>query len=461
MLVLILLMVVLWKTTLGNAQGASLPTAQVSATPYSEVTVSLKPVVSISPLLYGVSYTWNNVPAKSFPAWNEAMRTVAHYTLVQYPGGWCPEHHDWISNSEPSWHYSGTSVGFNPAVEQPGIDPDGLLAVAPAVNLTTPSLPAINNPASIPTLVATTTELVRKYGDRVKLWDIGNEWWIQRGGQKFPAIRKQNLERYAALVAAVVPAMKAINPSIQVYAGGDWQSPEEFKTMRLLVGPQAWAKLDGVSIHTYLDASNASVDSIPQVVEKIRNITGKENIFDSQWVIRKADTPNDYGIKNANKLVFAFQAMAFARIKAGIIWPVIGYVPALNFVASDYTKAYASGILFGWMSQYYEGMALQTGGDLPAVAAENGQSVTVIIPSGVAGTRHIQLFLPGRFRIISAQVLCADDPNNQLKSRIAKVLPLPTTTTQENQGTTIIFTLNPATGGRGAGWEIARITLQS
>ena len=159
----------------------------------AEITFSMRPVAAISPLLYGVNYTWNTVPAEHFPGWETAMRTIAHYRLVQYPGGWNPEHYDWQFNREPSWHYFGLTNGFNAATQQPGIDPEGLYSLAPAVNFVTPSQRAIADPTATATLVATSAELVRKYGNRVKLWDIGNEWWIQRGGMKIPAIRQQNI----------------------------------------------------------------------------------------------------------------------------------------------------------------------------------------------------------------------------------------------------------------------------
>ena len=259
--------------------------------------------------------------------------------------------------------------------------------------------------------------------------------------------------------------MKKINTSIKLYANGDWQRPEEFATLRRLVGPAAWDKLDGVAIHTYVSAGDAasedaSYKSIPTAVEKIRKLSGKERIFNSQWFItQKAD---NYGIKNANHLVFAFEAMAFARIEGAIIWPVTDFVPTLNFVSSDYATPYASGILFGWMSQYYEGEALRTAGDLPAVAAKSEQGVTVLVPSGSPGVRHVRISLAGTglSRVASAQVLWASEPDDPLKSRIAKVALLPVTMSDDVRGKAVDFILNPATPDRGGGWEIARITLQ-
>ena len=445
-----------------GAQSAVPAAAPVATTLLAaEITVSLKPVAAISPLLYGVNYTWHTVPAERFPAWHRAMSTVAHYTLVQYPGGWNPEHFDWTANSMPAWHNPKNSSGFDPLTNQPGIAPEGMLAVAPAANFVTPSQPAVLDPAAIPGLVATSVELARRYGARVKLWDIGNEWWIQRGGQKIPAIRKQNLRNYSALVAAVAPAMKAANPSIQLYANGDWQNLEEFTTIRQLVGPEAWAQLDGIAIHTYCNGQDAPVSSVPMVVEKLRQITGKQRVFDSQWMITQKGFTDNYGIRNANRLVLGFQALAFARIEAAIIWPVTDFVPALNFVSPDYATPYAPGLLFGWMSQYYQGQALRTEGDLPATAAKSEHGVTVFVPSCSDGPRRVSLRLAGTgsLCVVSAKVMYSDQPGDRLKSRLVRIVDLPTAVVEGPPGPAVVFTLNPGGPNRGTGWEIVRLTL--
>ena len=455
-----------WAILLAAANIAIAPTTAAAdeAAPTATITLSMTGGVPISPLIYGINYNWNTVPAQRFSAWNAAMKNVARYTLIHYPGGWSPEHYDWTANQSPAWINGGTNkYGYNPATDKPGVDPNTLLDSAPQADFVTPSEPAIKDPANLGKVVATSVDVVRRYGGRVKIWDIGNEWWIQRGGLVLPAKRAENLTRYGALVSAVVPAMKAVNESIQIYATGDWEHPEEFVTMRRLAGPKAWAMLDGISIHTYCGMAAAPLcSSIPSVSEKLRAITGKEKILDSQWLVTQKNTPEDYGIKNANHLALAIQSIAFARMEAAIVWPVTDFVPALNFVSPDYATPYAPGVLFGWMSQYYEGQALETGGDIPAVAARNGKDVTVIVPTRNIGPRTVRIPLAGTglSRVVSAEVMSSQNPDDWKRSREVQVHSLPVSIVQRADGPAATFTVNPGEPGRGSNWEIVRVTLQ-
>lgn len=429
--------------------------------PIATISIAMTPVAAISPYLYGINYDWNKVPAERFAGWNRALSSVAHYTLAHYPGGWNPEHFDWAANREPTWR-NVNGNGYDGIADHPGVDPDTFLAAVPQADFVTPSLPAIADPGRIPEVVAISRELVRRYGDRVKIWDIGNEWWLQRGGKRRPAIRAENLNRYAALVRAVVPAMKAADPSVHVYAGADWQDPEEFRALRRLVGPAAWAQLDGVSVHTYCNGVEPTCGSIPGAADLIRTITGKDKIFDSQWFVTRRRVPDNFGIRNANYLVLAFQDLAFARMQGAIIWPVTDFIPELNFVAPDYSAPYASGVLFGWMAEYYEGQALRAAGDLPAVAAKSARGVTVFVPSESSGPRRVRVRLAGAGlgRVVSAQALYSPDPDDRVRSRVPLVASLPTSLSRELDGAAVDFTVNPGGPGRGSSWEIVRVTLQ-
>lgn len=435
--------------------------SRADASDAAVITLSTTPVAPISPFIYGINYDWNKVPAERFPAWNRALQSVAHYTLVQYPGGWNPEHYDWATNAEPSWRNVSRN-GFGDIMGRPGIDPDTLLASVPAADFVTPSLPAIQDPGRIPEIVATAQTLVRKYGDKVRIWDIGNEWWLQRGAKRRPRIRAENLRRYAALVAAIVPAMKAVDPAIAIYAGADWRDPQQFAALRELVGASAWAMLDGVSVHTYCNDLDPPCSSIPSAAATIRSLAAKDRIFDSQWFFTRRGMADDYGIKNANHLVLAIRDLAWARMEGAIIWPVTDFIPELNFVSADYAQPFASGVLFGWMAQYYEGQALPTGGAIPAAAARSAQGVSVFVPSNGPGLRQVRIALAqtGLSHVASAQVLYAEDPEDPDRSRLPQIASLPISIRQTEDGPEVAFTLNPGTAGRGSGWEIARVTLQ-
>jgi hypothetical protein len=431
-----------------NAQGDS---------PAAILKINPKPVTKISSDIYGVNHDWNKVSAEQAPEWIRFMKSTAGVKLMLYPGGWNPEHYDWLHNTEAAWR-NQLKNGFDPATDRAGADPNTFLSMAPEVAFVTSSVAVINDPASLPDVVALSRDLVRKYGGQVSRWDIGNEWWIQRGGLRFPAILSEDLSRYAKLVAAVVPVMKAENPHISIFVNANWEHPEEYAEIRKLVGPEVWAQVDGVSIHSYCGVQ-PTCDSIPAQADAIRQASGKDRIFDSQWMIRAKGLPDNYGIKNANRLVLALADLANARIEAAILWPVTSYIPELNFVSVDYKTAYASGILFGWMSKDFEGEALNTAGDVKAAVSKSGSIVHIILPSMKSGSMpiHIPLSGLGVKKVVSAEVLYSDDPENKHQGRLATVAPLPTQISSDH---VLMFTLNPGGQGRGNGWEIARITLQ-
>lgn len=422
--------------------------------PDAEVTLSMAPVGAISPLMYGVNYVWHFVPSDQIREFDAAMRRVAHYTLARYPGGWAAERYDWAANRE---------VGGR--VERPGVDPDTFLAIAPRASFVVRSSAAIQDPAQVPVLAREAADLVRRYGDRVAIWEIGNEWWLQRGGRRYPEIRRENLAAYAALLASVAPAMKAVSPRIEIYATGDWTAPEEFGAIRSLAGPAAWSTIDGISVHGYcgdLDSERLCRE-IPERATAIRSITGKQKLYDSEWSIGRRVSSDDYGIRNANQMVSAVQDLAFAHVTAAAYWPPVRGVPAIAFVSDDFRQPYATGLIFGWMSRYYRGQALRTSGDLPAAAARSADGVTLFIAS--MDNRHRMVHIPlagtGLNRVASAEVMFAEDPDDPDRSRIVQFAPLPTRIGRDaGRRSAVEFEVDPGTPGRGSSWEIARVTLQ-
>ncbi len=419
------------------------------------ITVSDAGGVPISPLLYGVNYVWDKVPAEEFPAFWGAMQSVAHAGLARYLGGWGAESYDWSANLETG-KLGGT---------EPGLGPDNFIASVPAASFITPSASAVADPAEIPQTAALTAQLVARYGGRVRYWEVGNEWWLQKGARRHADRRDANLQGYAALLAAVVPAMKAANPSIVIFATLDWRAPEDAAALRQMVGP-AWAQIDGISVHTYCGTTDPQrlCASLPAAMAAIRVASGKSMIYASEWSASKRMNPDDFGIRNATLTIETLQDMAFAGINLAAYWPPVKVLPDLAFTSADFGQPFATGIAFGWMSRYYEGTALRTGGDMPAVAARDGSAVTVIVPSGDAGTQSVTLRLGGLglHGVAQAQILyvAAPDDANGTGGRDAYVAPLPTQVSGGPDNLTVSFIVNPGGPGRGGDFEIARVTLQ-
>jgi hypothetical protein len=430
----------------------------------------MAPIATINPELYGANYIWYKVSQSEFPAWSNAMRTIADYRLARYPDGWGAEHYDWQNNTMRD--------NFGGATE-PGVDPETFLSTVPQADFVTPSMLYIENPTSeqLKSLVEISRRLVKKYSNRVKVWEIGNEWWLQRSGLSHPKIRAENLTRYAELLAAVVPAMKAAakaaGQSIQIYMQADWTQPSESAQLRQDViangSEAAWDALDGVSVHSYVGVNETPlISQIRSNMKAIQLNTQKTNFFSSEWSVTKHRTDDDYGMHNANYTALALQQMVFAGITKGCYWPPSVVVPYTAFVSNNYQHPTATGTLYGWMSQYYEGTALQTTGTMTAIASSLNNAVNIIIPSQNSGLTHVQIPLTGTHlsHVLSAEVMYSANPDDSKLSQIVKTATLPTFITVGDKGLDgkfqlmLNFYLNPGTTNRGSSWEIARISLQ-
>jgi hypothetical protein len=453
--------------------GAALPS--FDAGDAATVTVSPSPGPAISDLLYGVNYEWNLVSAAQFSAWNASMTSGSHYMLMRYPSGWNAEHYTWGQNQEVAWS-TGTGNCYDPAGQScandtPGASPATALAAAPKMDFIVPSALYVKSgdAADLATLVSTAQSLVTQYGSTVPLWEIGNEWWNQ-GSSSASAVATR-LSRYATLVAAVAPAMKAAaaaqSATIEVYATIDWQSTGQVTTLMQGAadagGAGAWAAVDGISIHPYCGNdpdAGPTCDSLPATVAQIVALSGKPLVYASEWSVSESVSTDDDGMQNANLTVQAFGQMARAGVHAAAYWPGSDFVVGVSLVggASHQYPSTATGLAFGWLSQFYEGQVLTTGGDLPAIAAVNAGQVTILVPTGALGTQTVWIPLAGTglSHVVSAEVLYAASAT----STTASVASLPTILQASDAGTVAVgFVVNPGSAGRGSTGEIARITL--
>lgn len=438
-----------------SLSGAPIPVCAQSP-PVAEIRLSMRPVAQISPLLYGVNYVWHLIPADRFPQLSSVLRDPVHYTLARYPGGWVAERYDWDRNQ---------FLGEQRRPMAPGVGVEAFLSSAPQASFVTPSAAAMTDPQRIPAVERLTVGLVRRFGKRVRIWEIGNEWWLLNGGKSNPAVRERDLQGYAALVRAEVPALKAADPTIEIYVTGDWTRPAEFADLRRLVGPAAWSSIDGISIHSYCGPRDPERDCsrIPTQVAAIRSTTGKTKIFDSEWAVGRRLALHDFGIRNANWTVLTFQELAFADVTAATYWPPVKGVPATALVISDYRGPTVTGVVFGLMARYYRGEALATSGDMSAVAAKDGRDVTIFVPTQSSGPRTLRIPLAGTglSRVVSSEILYSPDPDNLKMALKFGTSPLPVSLRRDpDGGQSVEFVVDPGTSGRGASWEIARVTLE-
>ncbi len=471
-----------------NAQAASVKT----------ISISMQPQTTISNLLYGANYVWTETPASQFPSYINQMtgyaaQPSAPVSLFRYPGGTDGEWYDWVTNAI----YPG-----GPGYTSPGEPPDEFLEYIPTLGilsnpraasfvLQSRNVITTKTPADIPALISQSISgyLARMslYAGNVRYWEIGNEWWLQKGANKTTAplssntLLTQNLTRYAELLAAAAPKIKAAYPNVKIYATADWTTAglaaanDEFVQLRNLVGPAAWALIDGISIHTYCGTTlqKSLCASIPADVKAIQQETGKSDIFASEWSVGPTQSTGDFGIQNASLTVSALQDMAVAGIDKATYWPSIGFNTGIELTTG--TNLTPTGMLFRAMSQLYEGEALPShvsiisgpAGQTVAVAAENNlngkNGIAVIIPTNGDGLETIDLSLAGTgmTSVASSSVLYAQYPNSGTSDTTAFIVPLSTTILHQANGSLEAqFVLNPGITGRGSNWEIALIELQ-
>lgn len=436
-----------------DAEPAQPPPPQRAA----HLVVAAAPAIPIDPRLFGVNYVWHLVPASVFEAFTAAMRGPVGATLMRYPGGWAAERYDWANNTE-------SELSDSQAAHGPGVDPATFLAVAPAASFVTPSVPAIRDPAQVEPVVQLSVGLVHRFASRVGLWEIGNEWWLQRGAKHDPAVRAQNLAAYAALVARAAPAMRAAAPGAKIYATVEWTHPEDVATLRRLVGPAGWAAVDGISIHPYCGTLEAETlcSLLPERAAQIRAAAGRESLYASEWSLGPRVTADDYGIRNANQMVGAFALLAEARLDAAAYWPPVRAVPGTALLSADCATVFATGALFGWMAHGFRGAMLTASGDLPAGVASQAGRLSLVVPSMGDGPRAVTIDLPGHpvTHIVEAEVMHTADTTDPDLSRHVETTSLPATLQHGPAGPQLSFTLNPGTPGRGNGWEIARLVLE-
>lgn len=206
--------------------------------------------VAIQPTVYGVNNEWRRITSAEFPAFNTKLHSLG-YRLLRFPGGWESEHYDWSTNTTPGWRKSP---------DHPGANVRQAKSAGVKMAFVVKTAPYISNPtrANLNMLKDQARRLVRTHGDTVKHWLIGNEWWLQGGGDRADRIR-----RYVTVARAIAREMKTANRTINVYVTGDWTAPWEFIWIKNgFDATSAWGYVDGVDLHIYAGDDGSSTEPI-------------------------------------------------------------------------------------------------------------------------------------------------------------------------------------------------------
>lgn len=416
-----------------------------------KIIVTTQIVQSINPEIYGVNYDWNVVADQEYGSYNAELRDVTHFTLQRFPAGWDAEWYDWDSNRTPGWKKS-------PA--DPGADAATVMATSPAVSIVTPSKDTVKDPERVGSDVDKTLNIVRKFGDRAAAWEIGNEWWLQSGAKQNPTVRKQNLQSYSRLVTAVVPQIMALQPGAKIFVTGDWQQPEEIGAIRSIVGEPLWGQVRGIAVHIYCGTVNPETNCkrVPDQLAKVQAVSGKSEIYASEWNVPRRLTHNNFGMPHANEIGIAIGILVRSGVDLAAYWPPVRILPSLALISSDFQRPEATGLLFGWLAEGFRGSMVETRGALPSIAAVEDGKVGVFVFSRDQNRHSVSVALPTTScrRKVTGSVMYAASADGSGEPRVAD---LALGIVGERTRCYVTFVLNPGTSNRGSGWEIARISV--
>ncbi|TDD21510.1 hypothetical protein [Nonomuraea diastatica] len=409
--------------------------------------------VAIQPTVYGVNNEWRHITSAEFPAFNAKLRSFG-YRLLRFPGGWESEHYDWATNTTPGWSKAPRQTGANATqAKKAGVKAAFVVKTAPYVgNPTTANLNMLKNEAR---------RLVRAHGGTVKHWLIGNEWWLQQGGD-----RATKLRRYVTVARAIAREMKDANRSINVYVTGDWTAPWEFTWMRNGFAA-GWRHVDGVDLHIYAGDDGSATDyrHIPRNLAAIKSRTGKSKILVSEWAATKA---NSVGTKRALRSVNTMVVIMHTMIRAGVTsmsyWPAPDIAQGIGLVHEVRSGVYRDlphGQAFRWMANGMTGHSVATTGTPATVASHHtgNRTITVLIPSKELSKQPVTVHFANTnvTQVLSGHVMWMKDPN--AIKQAANITGISVTGFDPAKNT-VTVTANPATAGRGSSYELIKLVVR-
>lgn len=408
--------------------------------------------VAISSTIYGVNNDCRQIPRADFPAFDAKLHGLG-YQLLRFPGGWESEHFNWVNDTAPGY----SNLPCVTAAQAKGAVAAKAFVVKTELYISDPS------PAHLSSLKSEAADLVRKHGNAVRHWLIGNEWWLQSGGG---VGRPKKLRRYATVARAIAQGMKQVNPRINVYVTGDWTRPWEFTWIRREFEPSgAWRYVDGVDLHIYAgdDGSIHDYRNIQRNLGAIKSRTGKSKIFASEWAASEAySVGHERALRSVNNMVILMYRMIRAGVTSMAYWPPTDVAPGIGLfekkggVYADLPHCQA----FRWMAREMRGYAIATTATdgLETTASNNvaGKTMTVMIPSKQLFNRKIVVhFVRTKIAsVVSAQAMWMADLDSI--GQAARISPLRVGALNG----TVTVTANPGTVGRRSSYELIKLVVR-
>ncbi len=412
----------------------------------------------INPNIFGINNDWSKITNASFPAF--ASATVAiNNQIMRFPGGFESEFYDWNTNTTPGWSKTPTTAGASISTLKANVS-NYTIVVPTTIALNQPlnSAAWINAVATLKTTAVNAINLADP--TKVKIVEIGNEWWLQFAGG---VPRADKLTKYikTAMNIAEFIDQQFPNRTFKLLINGDYSEPAEFATMKTAF-TTAYNTIDGVALHPYTgyNSTDHSITNLEAQIQQCANNfnPAKNFVYASEWAPSKDYNSDKVYMQAANVIPDIIHILARAGVDAGAYWPPINVsIPGLGFYNTTYSVVYPCAQIMNELATSYTGQALKTTSSSVHIAAalNDANTITLFITGSDVASSIVNTKING-FTIGSIQSVKKFRPSNYAETSAAS--PYVTenaTATLDPANNRISFTIN--SGGL---YEIYKIVLK-
>lgn len=453
----------------------------------SVVSVFTNNRVPIDPLIYGVNNDWRRTTGENHTLFEEKLDETG-YSLLRYPGGFESEFYLWEAagetpaNSTPRWNNNPAVPGATPeqvlaSSSERGVEPTFVLRTREYIEAVRDGSARVNNTVTVnqqeafDLLVDVADKVVRAYKDEVRIWEIGNEWYNFGGNDT------QNQASYATIAGAIARRIKEIDPTLQTYIVAEWEEPQRMAGFRAqFEADDNWQFVDGLNVHIYAGDENEKhdFDSILSRMDQLRDDSGKEKFYVSEWNSSKAYTGSKIYMQGANMQIKQAWLMQRAGIELGAIWPAhetaitgLGLVEDLvdpnTNANTGFGDVFPSGTAFNWMSTFLVGEAVQvTEQRVLAAASRSGDELVVFLLGAGAGDQDVRVNTAGfnTSSVKMAQVMYRDVASSKGVASVKSITDQVSLVERSNGLNQVRVRINPGSEDRGSDSEIIMLVLE-
>ncbi|MBK0383611.1 hypothetical protein I5M32_11645 [Pedobacter sp. SD-b] len=414
--------------------------------------------VTINPEIFGVNNDWKTITNTNFPAFANNLKLM-NYKLMRYPGGWESEYYDWNNNTTPGWDKTPDSPGASVASLKANVDSYSI--VVPTVKAMNEQVFSTNWWSAVSSLKNTAVNAINKADpSKVKIVEIGNEWFLQWGGG---VSRADKLTKYAKIAMNIAEYIdqQFPNRTFKLLVNGDYTVPSEFADMKNAF-TKSYNSIDGVALHTYTGYTTDD-HNIKDLAARIKDCANNFNpaknyVYCSEWIPSRAYNDGKLYMEAANIIPDIIHIYARSGVNAAAYWPPANNsIPGLGLFNPGQTATYPCAQIMGELSKSYTGEALKTtSSDIHISATLNDNNTITLFVTGSNQPASDVSIKINDFAVGSIQSVTKLRPSDYYKTDDSKpYLTENASATLDQANNKINFTINKA--GK---YEIFKIVLK-